>query len=182
MKKVIPSFLHFRPVDKNAVRVAFFKGAHWYPPLPKHVGSAFSCPPTRTGTLAGQHPDVSGMRRGYLTALYHHHINQNGKEVWLMSCDCGMYAFRFIKGWARRVGVFDQCLACQTRNALTRTGKSHATHDARYTKWVDRMVESGFTTEQCDFIKAHNLPTDDLEWLKGALKEIELSGAKGGVL
>jgi len=183
MKKVIPSFLHFRPVDKNAVRVAFFRGVHWYPTLPKHVGSVFSCPPTRrTGTLTGQHPDVAGMRRGYLTALYHHHINHKGKEIWLMRCDCGTYCFRHIDGWARRVGVFDQCLSCNTRNALTHTGKSRATHDARYSKWVDRMAESGFTKAQCDFIKEHNLPTEDLEWLKGALKEIKTLSVKGGVL
>lgn len=182
MKKGIPSFLHFRPVDKNAVRVAFFRGAHWYPALPKNVGKVFSAPPPITRASAGLHPDVSGMRRGHLVALHHHHINHNGTEFWLMRCDCGAYCFRHIDGWARRVGVFDQCLVCETRKGLTTTGKSHATHDARFTRWVKRMMEHGFTEEQCDFIAAHGLPADDLEWLKGALKEIESASAKGGAL
>lgn len=171
----IPTGLHSRPVNKVAARVAFFPGENWEPTLPVGNGSVFDEPPmARPKQNIDKYAHVTGMRRGRLVAVSFFAVNRNFKTIWLMRCDCGRYAFRFIKGWSRRVGVFDQCIACETVNAITQSNPSRATHGIRSARWIAKMLGAGFTKVQCQLIQQYKLPTEDAVWLKGALAEIEL--------
>ena len=39
--------------------------------------------------------------------------------------------------------------------------------------WLASLHEAGITSQQCELIEKYSLDTDDLQWLKGALAEIE---------
>lgn len=160
------------PVDGNAARVGFFPGDHYSPNRPVNQGQIFDAPPLRRTDVDSLFQHVAGMRRGRLVALYLHHLNQNNKESWVMRCDCGKYTFRFIRGWSRRVDVFDECLVCQVTRGKTKICKSHATAGFRFEKWVARMIDVGFTRQQCLIIRQYSLPTDDIDWLRSAMKEL----------
>ena len=177
----IPSPLHPRPVNKAAALVAFFPGENWTATKPVQAGAALDAPPIpRAKKSIEKYEHVTGMRRGKLVAVSFYAVNKNHKTIWLMRCDCGRYAFRFIKGWAKREGVFDQCGECSTVAAISNTNRSRATHGIRRAKWMSTMASAGFTIQQCEFVRLYGLPTDDLDWLKGALAEIEAINAQQG--
>ena len=172
-----------RPVDRQAAIVGFWPGEHWEPTLSEH--QAYFAQPTPTTSRPvepnAKYAHVTGLRRGQLTALCFHGVNRNGKPLWLMRCDCGRYTFRYIKGWIKRLGDPDRCAACETTQALTRPSPSRAAHGVRHARWIQQLVESGFTAQQAQLVDQYRLPCDDLVWLKGAVSEIEtLMNSKGG--
>lgn len=167
-------------IDTLAAWVVFFPcdGSTDEPRFARSNGIAlppFTLKPGGVKTLA----EFQGMRRGKITALRLCGHTKKAKAVFLMQCDCGRYAFRKIETWASRAPASDACSVCQQTEALSHRNKSRERHGVRRAAWLASMREAGITSQQCELIEKYSLDTDDLQWLKGALTEIESLQAGG---
>ena len=131
--------------------------------------------PANVDVFAG----FQGLRRGRLVAMQFSGYTKKGKPVFLMLCDCGRYAFRKIEKWALKAATPDACSICQQTQAVSHKNKSREMHGIRRAAWIASLCEAGLTPNQCNFIEKYSLDTDDLQWLKGALAEIESHQAGG---
>ena len=170
MKSILP-VLGSKPIDRLALSV-ILDGEHWEPSIPTHLTNLVKDLPPKCQTPPKEQQMFLGQRRGSLVAIGFLSYNRNQKPVWLMRCDCGRYTFRYILGWSRRVGVFDQCVACDIQKSLTHIRPSLKTHGIRKAHWTDSLVKNGFSDAQIVIITKYALPTDDLDWLHGALASL----------
>lgn len=160
-----------RPVDKKAALVVS-SGFRWNPTLPDRLVDSVWDAPKKCRPTPPDMMHLLGMRRGRLVATGWMGVNRNSKPVWQMRCDCGRYTVRFIRGWAKRVGVFDQCAACESTAKLSHVNRSRALHGVRHSRWLASLTEAGFTEAQIAVIDRYRLPTDDIDWLRQALANL----------
>ncbi len=163
-----------KAIDICAARVVFFPndGHIDEPRFAKSNGRALP-PAALRPDAANALLEFKGMRRGRLVALQLSGYTKKGKAVFLMLCDCGRYAFRKVEKWASKVSASDACSVCQQTQALTHQNKSRERSGIRRAAWLASLHEAGITSQQCELIEKYSLDTDDLQWLKGALAEIE---------
>lgn len=179
----LPSIFHCTPIDKTAAQVAFYPGDNWEPTLPKRARVLDFPILSRPNAVKKEYAHIPGMRRGTLVALHIQYYSKKDKPVWLMRCDCGRFTLRFIDRWIKKPSEFDQCVACEITNSIVKASiRSSKTHEHRKSTWKQKMSSIGFSTEQIKLIDKYMLPAEDLEWLRGAVAEIEAISAKKGVL
>lgn len=163
-----------KAIDICAARVVFFPndGPNDEPRFARSNGMAL--PPVALKPEASDaFAAFQGLRRGRLVALQLCGYTKKGKAVFLMLCDCGRYARRRIEKWASKGTASDACSICQQTQALSHRNKSRDAHGIRRAAWLASLLEAGFTSQQCGLIEKYSLDTNDLQWLKGALAEIE---------
>lgn len=161
-------------VDETAVRVVFYPGDTYDPPTPRVPSNGQDLPPRALSAgIGGLFVEFQGQRRGRITALHFWGYSGKGKVVFLVRCDCGRYAFRKIVKWASNADHSDNCGVCEKVGGLSHRNRSRERSGLRRAVWIASMLEAGITAEQCAIIEKYSLDTDDLQWLKGALAEIE---------
>ncbi|MFC3816540.1 hypothetical protein [Lysobacter sp. GCM10012299] len=145
------------PVNKDAARVAFFRGERFSPPS-CGVGAAthtWRYPPDVVGVMPVWDRDWKGYRFGRMTALYWYRPGRGkGPSVWIARCDCGNYEARRPERWHSDVPTRwrgnDACAAC--RDVDFATGKalktSRDTRKDRLNEWHQRMLRLGLDTAE----------------------------------
>ena len=100
------------PMDRVAARVVFGKGEHWTP-VHKSPNEGWDAPPPAEAAMPPWATDLTGMRRGHITALRYHRTNKNNGPKWLVRCDCGRYELRRAATWLK-TAAFDACQQCHS--------------------------------------------------------------------
>lgn len=170
-------------VDERAARVVFYPSDdHSEPPqyasfngaeLPFTAGA-------NTPRKSSEFTPFIGLRRGRLVALQFLSYNRKGRMIFLMRCDCGRYACRRIESWARRTPP-DSCSICEKVQALYKaSSNSQSRRGVLKARWRNKLLESGLTPQQIDLVDKYKLDASDLQWLKGAIAELE-ARTVGGV-
>lgn len=111
------------PVDRVARRVTS-EGEHWEPTLTRNARGApktMDTPPAEYDALPWNYPDITGVRRGRMTAVRHYKRASSGKGLWLVQCDCGAYEFRRWQKWLNHFAAMDACARCDEAH-FVRTG------------------------------------------------------------
>lgn len=169
-------------VDECAARVVFYPSDdHIDPPQYASFNGA-ELPFTAGGNTPRKSSEFTpfiGLRRGRLVALQFLSYNRKGRMIFLMRCDCGRYALRRIESWARRTPP-DSYSICEKTQAIYHSNRSRSLSGVRKSRWRNTLLESGLTSQQIDLVEQYNLSTNDLQWLKGALAELE-ARTVGGV-
>lgn len=168
-------------VDIVAARVVFYPGDTYVAPKPSVPSNGLDLPPkVRNPEASEVFAEFQGQQRGRITALRFWGYSGKGEAVFLVRCDCGRYAFRKIIKWVSKGQHPDKCGVCEKTGSLSLCNKSRDRTGLRRAAWLASLREEGLTEEQCSLIEKYSLNTDDLQWLKGALAEIEarLAGGK----
>ncbi|WP_422097454.1 hypothetical protein [Variovorax sp.] len=168
----LPTATHGIAVNRLTALVAFGAAERTAElPVPKHA--VRQAPYVPLPVEQADYQRYEGLRRGRLIARCFLSFNREGEAVFMMRCDCGAFTTRRIVKWAERVSSSDCCMVCERAAALSAVHRSRATHPVRFGRWKARMLSEGFTEDQCALVSQYKLATDDLEWLRGALAEIE---------
>ena len=125
-----PNFaLHATPINRVASRVSFGE-SEAYAPKTNGACVSFDFPPIAIKARAKSSPDITGFRRGFMTAFRYHNSGKNGAQ-WLCRCDCGKYEVRNSGRWMKAVDVPDACVICAT--TFNRTN-GHSMHETKESK------------------------------------------------
>jgi len=103
--------LHSKPVNSTAGRVAFGDGQGYEPKRKPAIAETWDAPPLPLSKRPDAAPDVTGQRRGYMTAFRYYHSGSSGSK-WVCRCDCGRYELRNSKRWLEKKHLPDACLVC----------------------------------------------------------------------
>jgi len=106
-----PNFaLHATPVNRVASWVSFGESEAWEPKI-KGPCVSFDFPPPPIKARPESSPDITGFRRGFMTAFRYHTAGKNGAQ-WLCRCDCGKYEIRNSGRWMKAKETPDSCIVC----------------------------------------------------------------------
>ena len=163
-----------KAINIVASRVAFYPGDTYVSPKPSIPSNGLDLPPKALmPDTCAAFVEYGGHRRGRIMALRFWGYDGKGEAVFLMRCDCGRYAFRKIVQWASKGQHSDNCGVCEKVVSLSHRNQRRDRSRLRRAAWITSMLGAGLTVAQCDMIEKYSLNTNDLQWLKGALAEIE---------
>ena len=130
------------PVDRVARRVTA-KGEHWEPMMTRNwreCPKTMENPPAEYDPRPIKAPDITGVRRGRMTAVRHYKTAHADKGLWLVRCDCGLYEFRRWKKWLNHFNALDACSRCDEAH-FVRTGEYLVTKAGRnYTEVAPKTM------------------------------------------
>lgn len=170
--------LHCKPVDKNALRVGFFRGEHFDVEFtedrPKRRVT-LDAPPTPR-LRPERATDYTGLRKGRMTAFAWHRASGGvGATVWVARCDCGRFEFRRPGKWAANGNPNDMCEVCEREAEMLRGPSSRKRHPERLMKWAARLLRMGITEAELCVLRAGDIPTHGrtTEEIRAAIAERE---------
>lgn len=98
------------PVNSTAARVIRKGYAYEAKVKPGCTETWDAPPPSKRRPSAA--PDITGFRRGFMTALRYHESGKGGAK-WLVRCDCGNFEVRTAAKWTAKQQEPDACTVCR---------------------------------------------------------------------
>jgi hypothetical protein len=192
MNDLVQLLTHPVPVNKLAVKVAFWKGDHFSPTFPEHhLVRTIEIPP-RCSPRPKDAVDHTGLRHGRMTAISWFRRSKGKKNkainaVWVARCDCGRYEFRRPGNWLNHPSPEidpDRCEYCRRIDTIKNKGNSKDKMPNRLMAWIRSMRAIGLTDEEIVQIrKSEGINTKGCtaEKIRASLNSGELHAQHRGV-